>query len=674
MLVTGKFQQSLIDRIPVAPRELPFSLATIDSAFLNERNLTRPIAALINTPSIQIAQDRDNLGTPGFLIRGFDAPILQNNRLQGFSAGFGARDDSFIERYEILRGPASIALGPIQGGGVINAVTKTPQANEFYDYELAVDQRGSYRGEFDFNFGQVSDNGVVSFRISGAQREFEFAAEELGRQEFAIRPVVELSLSDRTSALISVSYNSVEATPNFGFPLFNDGSIPGEFDPETYFGVEDAVSRGDDTLIDATIEHDFLDNLTLTVRGSYQDTNRENENNGGVYNYNYDDGLPGISPDNPIGYIFNDAFTQRDTENTFFDVQLAWDTDVLGMDSSFVIGSTYNEAFREEFAEGSNGIDINIADIDAPQFGVPIGGPLTNTFNLDTTLTSFYGEGVIRPVERISIVAGVRYDDIREERTGSFFPDPSVFDDTDTTYRIGVSGEVTEGVNIYGSYAQAFTPQIALDINGQSLGPEESESFEVGAKLNILDGKVQLNAAYFDTSRLNVAVPAAPVEIDGNLVFFQEAVDGQDNSGFEVSGDLFPIDGLAINFAFSTLEIDINDSEGRLVEAAVSDQQASMFASYTFSGGSVDGLKFGAGFNYFSERPSVLAGFDFPDYTTVNALVTYPVSESIELSLNVQNLLDEDFLEVSGASFGLVTGQSQFGQPRTVFLTLRGRL
>ena len=62
---------------------------------------------------------------------------MQNN-----FRGSGARDDSFVERYEVLKGPASISLGPIGAGGVINTVTKVPESEPF----TALDLRGDHFG------------------------------------------------------------------------------------------------------------------------------------------------------------------------------------------------------------------------------------------------------------------------------------------------------------------------------------------------------------------------------------------------------------------------------------------------------------------------------------------------------------------------------------------------
>ena len=142
MRVTGDFQQSLVDRIPIAPQELPFTLNVLDRELLDQRNFTRPIEALTILPNIIRTEDRLGTGTANFLSRGFEAPILVDNRVQNNFRGSGARDDSFVERYEVLKGPASISLGPIGAGGVINTVTKVPESEPF----TALDLRGDHFG------------------------------------------------------------------------------------------------------------------------------------------------------------------------------------------------------------------------------------------------------------------------------------------------------------------------------------------------------------------------------------------------------------------------------------------------------------------------------------------------------------------------------------------------
>ncbi|MEM6781822.1 MAG: TonB-dependent receptor, partial [Pseudomonadota bacterium] len=217
IVVTGeKFQQSLVDRIPILPQELPFVLNVLDRDFLDARNFTRPAEALTTLPNVQLINDRVGSGGLRFSSRGFEAPILVDNRRQAEFGGSGVRDDSFVERYEVLKGPASIAVGPASTGGVINTVTKSPEADRFTDLMLRVDQFGSLSGEFDVNFGEEVGPDFVLFRVSGAARSFQFDADETKRDEFAIRPVAIFDVTSATSLKVSASYYEQELRRNTG--------------------------------------------------------------------------------------------------------------------------------------------------------------------------------------------------------------------------------------------------------------------------------------------------------------------------------------------------------------------------------------------------------------------------------------------------------------------------
>ncbi|MEM1019004.1 MAG: TonB-dependent receptor [Pseudomonadota bacterium] len=284
IIVQGKFQQSLIDRIPIDPMELPFTLNTVDRDLIDLRNLPRPIDVIVNLPNVSNIVDSRGLGAPAFASRGFVSPVIINNRIQNAFRGGIQRDDSFVEHYEVLKGPASIALGPIGGGGIVNTVTKSPEDDPFFGVELSVDQFGSVTGEFDANVGTLLDNNAISFRVSGAYRNFNFDADETEREVFAIRPIIDLNLSERTYAQFAVAYTDVSFNPSTGFPLLNDGSVPENFDTGTFFGYDNGSGDADDVFVEGQLRHEFLDNLRLTVRGSYQKSDGEYQNINGIYN------------------------------------------------------------------------------------------------------------------------------------------------------------------------------------------------------------------------------------------------------------------------------------------------------------------------------------------------------------------------------------------------------
>ncbi|MEM1436432.1 MAG: TonB-dependent receptor, partial [Pseudomonadota bacterium] len=517
IVVEGRFQNSLVNRLPITLEELPYSLDVIDRAFIDERGFIRPLEALQTIPNVVITGDQFSSGAIEFLVRGFSASVLVNNRPETSSRGFGRRDDAFVERYEVLKGPASISLGPVLPGGIINTVTKLPELDPFVDVELRAGSYGTVRGEIDANAGALFGSDAVRGRLTVAHEDAEFANGRENREIFAIRPVVEIDLTERTRSRLSVAYREADNVVGLNFAIFQDGTVPRAFDNSTYFGPRDNVAgQAEDLLIDGEIQHEFLDNLKLTLRGSYQDTELDYQNTQGLYNYNFDEGRLGIAPSNPVGNFYSSTGS-FDEDVTYFDAQLAWSTELFNTDVDFVVGGTLQETNGlSTFAfDGFNAV-IDITNPNFRALPIPV-NTLTPTpfFDFTDDLQSIYGEVIVRPVEALTITAGVRRDELettlRDPTSGGDdlaeddFVQETVDEQDDTSFRIGASYEVTEGVNVYVSFAESFVPQSGVKRDGSAVGPETAVSYEIGAKTKFLDGRFSLRAAAFNTLRENVA-------------------------------------------------------------------------------------------------------------------------------------------------------------------------
>lgn len=92
ILVTGsRFQNSLVNRLPIEPRELPFSLNIVDKSVMEERGFINPLDVLETVPNVVRVQTQ-LLPTGGsYFIRGLYASVLTNNRPENDSRGAGRR-------------------------------------------------------------------------------------------------------------------------------------------------------------------------------------------------------------------------------------------------------------------------------------------------------------------------------------------------------------------------------------------------------------------------------------------------------------------------------------------------------------------------------------------------------------------------------------------------------
>ncbi len=79
------------------------------------------------------------------------------------------------------------------------------------------------------------------------------------------------------------------------------------------------------------------------------------------------------------------------------------------------------------------------------------------------------------------------------------------FDQSDTTYSLGLSYGVLNNLNVYGNYSTSFRWQGTEDFLGRVLGPQKGKTIEFGVKGDALDGRIVATAAVFQVDRENVA-------------------------------------------------------------------------------------------------------------------------------------------------------------------------
>ncbi len=658
IVVTGKYQQSLINRIAVTPKELPFTFDVIDNDFLDTRNFTRPIEALTTIPNIARSEDRIGTGTTTFISRGFEAPMLVDNRAQNNFRGMGARDDSFVERYEILKGPASIASGPVGAGGIINTVTKTPTAMSSAGVKLRADQFGSMGVDFDVNLGELDNSDTFLFRVSGAYRDFEYDADYAGRTTTAIRPVAVLNLSSDTSIKASVAYRDVESNPNYGFPLTSEGEIPDIIDTDTFTGFVDGESNTKDVLYDAELNHQFLDNLKLTVRGSKQSTDNDYKHMGGIYSYDY------LTTGDYTYISENAAKNQMDV--TFIDAQLAYQANFWGQRQDFVIGvaNAHNEWTRE-FSENYSWELLPLDQIGEPIYGWDEEnyGDYYLFSSTDSKLKSIFAEAAIRPSEELTITAGIRYDDLEQN---NFRRAPYGYDDSEITTRLGASYAATDEINVYASFAQAFVPQYRPKLDGTPTEAETSDGFEIGLKGSAFDNRMSFQTALFSTTRKDVAIT------DRDNTDYVITVGETDVEGIEFSSVTMLTDALNLTFNLGYTNIDISE-EDKALDIDVPtfpDLTASLYLDYEVLSGALEGLKLSGGFRYVGESEGPNKTWDAQSIADVQ--VNYPVNDNISVSLGVLNLTDEKYIEnTASPAVNYYTYGAVLGAPRTVTMTLR---
>jgi len=107
---------------------LPVSLSVVPQQLIEDRAIDYLGEALDNVSGAQRKLGYGGTQNFGAYIRGFDSSFLTlRNGLRDFGF-YTLRDSANVERFEVLKGPASVLYGALNPGGITNTVTKKPLA------------------------------------------------------------------------------------------------------------------------------------------------------------------------------------------------------------------------------------------------------------------------------------------------------------------------------------------------------------------------------------------------------------------------------------------------------------------------------------------------------------------------------------------------------------------
>ncbi len=244
------------------------------------------------------------------------------------------------------------------------------------------------------------------------------------------------------------------------------------------------------------------------------------------------------------------------------------------------------------------------------------------------------------------------------------------------TYRGGLVYMPVNDLSIYGSMSSFFSPYrtfyspttIYIDKDGNEFYPENSKEIfkpqegyqaEVGARYTYKN-LLQASASVFYIKRYNETKNIATfTDPDTNKKYTVTGQVGQSESkGFDLEVRLFPVKNLmlAVGYAYTNAEIaelkknkymETDPQEGLKLPGVPENTFIGM-ASYTIPSGWFRNLSFNANISFmdkvyrYADNSS-----EFSSYWLTDVSASYPLRNGITLSLNVNNLFNEDYINQS---------------------------
>ncbi|MFC5049822.1 TonB-dependent siderophore receptor [Rubritalea spongiae] len=566
----------------------------------------------------------------------------------GFQQHFGyynnTRADIYmLEQVEVIKGPASVLYGRGAVGGIINSVSKLPNASEHKEVNL---QYGTYdRRQIGVDFtGALNEEGTLLYRLVGLYRRSGTQVDWVRDDAAIFMPSITWQPSDDTSLTFLMNFQDNDGGQTLQF-LPNEGTLlPGkDIGSETFIG-EPGWDRYDtnQNAYSVMFDHRFNDTFSLSANARYMDSKSKYYSHWVAYGPS-----PTIQPDGTVGRTLYASHAKSET----------WSANTT-LHGNFEYGAVQHKMrFGADFVDNTldndtaYGLGTTIAtggaiNIYNPVYGnLSAYGPLT-----DNPETSQQQVGIFLhnhfTFDKWIVSLGARHDDLKSD-DGSM-----TTKENEWTFDAGLMYQFDNGIAPYYSYAESFEPLGFDTTSNQQLKPKYGEQHEVGVKYRPAFADALFTASVFDIKEKNRPVGSGPTLTQSGEVSIQGAE-------LELKTRY---DDFYFQTAYTYLDTADESLPGEPRLATVPENQASAWVTYDPAAGKLEDFRTGFGVRYVGKNWDGSDSLHADDYTLFDAMIGYTWGD-VDIQLNINNLFDKEFVATTQG------GRSYYGARRTVNLS-----
>ncbi len=660
-------------------RDTPQTITVIPQSVIKEQGADSLRDVLRNSPGITFQAGEGGGGLPGdqnFTMRGFTA--RNSLFIDGLrDTGAYTRDSFNLESVEVIKGPTGAVAGRSATAGAINQISKTPHAQDSQSYSLGYGSDDYKRITADTN---IAVNERFSLRLNAMYHDAEVSNRDVvENKRWGFAPSLALGISDDTRLTLSYLFVEEDNVPDYGLPWLSvtqdtasDPSHNGTFptgaydtaDQSIFYGLRDYDYEDTETHIaTAQLEHAFSDTLSLRNVTRYLDTDRDSAI---------------TAPRPPRRQLHRRTMgTENITNLTDLSVNFA----TGNISHALVTGLEISRETTDNRNSANSDAQPTYDDFFRPDpSDRPLGPMPANTGNpSEATIDTFalYVFDTISFTDQWHVSAGVRLDDadVDYELLTLSTGETTRLDksESELTWHSALVFKPAETGSVYLAYGTSFDPTVdagavgpGLSENGNSVAnvnfdPEESTNLELGTKWDLLDERLSLAAAVFETEKTNVRTRSGTDNTETYVLSGKQRVRGIELSA---AGSITPAWSVFSGIVYLDSEYDRsrNPLEQGQELLLTPDISFSAWTTYAFP----VGLTLGAGVQYTDDvlgRRTADVQITTPDYWLLDAMATYQLTDTVGLRLNATNITDEDYVDRFGG------GHYVPGAGRTVSLT-----
>ncbi|NIB43543.1 TonB-dependent receptor [Pseudomaricurvus alkylphenolicus] len=594
-------------------QDTAIAVTAMDAGMLERSNVEDTLDLQFAVPNLMVGSNRN------LTLRGVGTSVLGGGADPAVSTSFNSMPIApsgeiyDLERVEVLRGPQGTLFGRNTTGGVINYISAKPSEEFSLDLTAQVANFGSVRTKGALNL-PITDSIFQRFAFNTVNRDGythnEFTGNDVdGRDEFSIRSTTRFEFGDGADATLTLQYYNEESsrldtmkiackpdntygcaadtTDEIGYPadfsagvsnvvLFPLGILkPNRYgahpNPNDYRKVSmdtDPTLDREESFAALEINIDLTDDLSLTSATSFVKVKNDQLRDfdlaaaPNAYNDTF------FSPGGQLTYLYDGelqtrddyAPTQRNIRNSDdfsqeFRIASSYDGDF-----NFLAGIAYTKS-DYHFWGGTWSPDLTNSVLGF--------GGFTNEVDFKSESLAVFGETYYNITDSLTLTTGLRHtkDKKRSEAGVNSIGEVTNFNEADATWE-----EVTGKINLNWQAELPFTDETILygtlsrGYKGGGLNPgnpsipdfdpEYVDSIEFGTKNQLLDHRVQINAAAFFYDYTNFQVGGL---IEGTGVNFN--IDEVEVKGLELETVFLITENLMLNANASFLDTEIISSE-----------------------------------------------------------------------------------------------------------------
>lgn len=699
-----KFTQPLVDT--------PQTIVVVKKELFQQQAATTLSEALRNTPGITMLMGENGNTATGdsIFMRGFDTQ--SSIYVDGIrDLGSISRDTFNTDQVEIAKGPAGVDNGRGAASGYINLSSKMASQEDATTGNVIGGTAEYKRVTLDSNV-TLGESSAIRVNLMKQDAGVD-GRDEVESDYEGLAASLGLGLGTETRTFINYLSMKQSGIPDGGVPtigldgyynaIFDPdtnppgalaGTTPAKVDTENFYGSTGDHNDVNANMFTVRIEHDLAEDVILRNTSRYGRTNQDQVLTGV-------NAITFVPPSEPDSWTVARTRQGKDQTNQILTNQtnLTASFDAAGIKHDlasgveFIYESQLNYTVGLPFIASDSAtrvtqVNANLYNPNKNDVFQPVvrdGGKTDG----ETTTYGIYALDTMTLNPQWEVSVGLRADRFHTRTDqivrlsaaadngapiGTLVGRNASVTDELFSWKLGGVYKPVENGSIYVAYATSELPpggsNFALNtdpltqatgnnINNPNLDPQKGTNKELGTKWNLMDNKLFLTAAIFDSTNEN-EIATNP---DGSVVPIGE----KQVEGIELGlvGALTNAWQISTGIAFMDTEIargnvTEDDPSTPANEASNNNQGGAiqwspevtftLWNTYTFT----NGLVIGGGARYIGDMVSsstvneqaqaARSVLEFGDYWVFDAMASYPVTKNIAVQLNLYNLLDEEYV------------------------------